>query len=434
MWPKKPQSSPWKDDLEERPSVVSTVTTIKCAKPWDLLHKYSNLTRLLRIISICRRVIAQFQRLLNSSLMIPITTIELENARLFWVKTVQQSSFHQEISILTKGDSLPKSNPLVWLTPFIDSIGLLRIERRPHSSLLPLNGKHPLILPKNSTLLTSLIISDAHLRTMHGGTQITLAFIRNDYWIIGERNPIRSFILKCVPCIRYRQKKAQQLMGQLPVERLTPSLFLNSGVNYAGPFLLLKTWKGRNSRSYKAYIALFVCHSTSAIHIELITDYTTEAFIAAYKRFTARRGVCATLMSDCGTKLKGADSELQKLFSSSSKKLGNLTALLANDGTQWKFNPPAAPHFGGKWEIRRQICKISSKKNYWGYTIDFRRDDNSLKIEAVLNSRPLCLSDNPKDLNALIISLVISLLQVLHLLFQNHLLKHVNSHIFLDGS
>jgi len=61
--------------------------------------------------------------------------------------------------------------------------------------------------------------------------------------------------------------------------------------------LLLKTWKGRNARIYKAYIALFVCHSTSAIHIELVTDYTTEAFIAAYRRFTARRGICcATLM------------------------------------------------------------------------------------------------------------------------------------------
>ncbi|GAB1866394.1 hypothetical protein CAJAP_07473 [Camponotus japonicus] len=99
-------------------------------------------------------------------------------------------------------------------------------------------------------------------------------------------------------------------MGQLPPERVTPSRpFLNSGIDYAGP-IILKSWKGRNSKTYKGYIALFVCLSTSAIHIELVTDYSTEAFIAAYKRFVSRRGICATLTSDCGTNFKGADIEL----------------------------------------------------------------------------------------------------------------------------
>lgn len=123
-------------------------------------------------------------------------------------------------------------------------------------------------------------------------------------------------------------------MEQLPPERLTPSRpFLNSGVDYTGP-LQIKNWRGRNSRIYKAWISLFVCLSTSAVHIELVTDCTTDAFIAAYKRFTARRGICATLTSDCGTNFKGADVELQNLFSTSSKEQGNLASLLANDKTQ----------------------------------------------------------------------------------------------------
>lgn len=183
---------------------------------------------------------------------------------------------------------------------------------------MPFSSKHLLILPKISSL-TSLILSDAHVRSMHGGTQLTLSFVRQSYWILGGRVPIKSFILKCVRCARYRQKRAQQLMGQLPKERLTSSRpFLHSGVDYAGPFDI-KTWKGRNARTYKSFTALFVCLSTSAIHIELVTDYTTEAFIAAYKRFTSRRGICSTLSSDCGTNFKGADSELQRLFSSSTE-------------------------------------------------------------------------------------------------------------------
>jgi len=123
-------------------------------------------------------------------------------------------------------------------------------------------------------------------------------------------------------------------MGQLPSERLRPSRpFLHSGVAYADPFTI-KIWKGKNTKTYKAYIVLFTCFSTSAIHLELVTDYTTERFIAAYKRFTSRRGICVTLTSNCGTNFKGADQELQTLFSSSSDDLGKLAFLLANDGNQ----------------------------------------------------------------------------------------------------
>lgn len=123
-------------------------------------------------------------------------------------------------------------------------------------------------------------------------------------------------------------------MGQLPTTRVTPSRpFLHSGIDYAGP-VSVKTWKGRAAKTYKGYLAIFVCMSTSAVHLELVTDYTTEAFIAAYKRFTGRRGICATLRSDCGTNFVGADAVLCKLFDSASRELKELASLLANNGTQ----------------------------------------------------------------------------------------------------
>lgn len=400
-WTHDPNSLAQTEYIEERPSHV-TYTRSDPIHLWELITRYSNLTRLLRITALCRRVISRFRRTPNSSLTTPITTKELEDAKFYWVKVVQQVSFQPEIKILSKGKLLPRSNSLLRLIPFIDSNGLLRVSGRLQASLLPDTSKHPLILPKSSKF-TSLIISDAHSRTLHGGTQATLAFIRTNYWILGGRTPVRSFILKCIPCTRYRQKRAQQLMGQLPFERVTPSRpFLNSGVDYAGPFHL-KTWKGKNARKYKAYIALFVCFSTSAVHLELVTDYSTEAFIAAFKRFTARRGICVTLTSDCGTNFKGADSELKHLFSSSSKKLGHLAATLANDGTQWKFNPPGAPHFGGKWESGVKSVKHHLRR-VMGDTILTYEEVTTLltQIEAVLNSRPISpLSDDPDDLNAL---------------------------------
>ena len=400
-WPQPPKALSVNENLEERPVKIFT-TNLTPPPLWDLVHKYSTVMKLFRITAICQRVLARMRKHPQSSLTIPLTTQEIDNARFFWIKHIQNSSFGQEKRLLSSGQSLPKSHSLARLTPFLDATGLLRIGGRLQASLLPPNAKHPLILPRKSPL-TSLIILDSHLRTMHGGTQLTLNYIRNNYWIVGGRAPIRSFILKCVKCTRYRQSRAQQLMGQLPSERITPSRpFLHSGVDYAGPFTI-KTWKGKNAKTYKAYMVLFVCFSTSAIHLELVTDYTTEAFIGAYKRFTSRRGICATLTSDCGTNFTGADCELKRLFSSSTKELGELASVLANDGTQWKFHPPAAPHFGGKWEAGVKSVKYHLKRVVGDTLLTFEEMNTLLtQIEAVLNSRPLSpLTDDPDDLQAL---------------------------------
>ncbi|XP_039315422.1 uncharacterized protein LOC105198944 [Solenopsis invicta] len=396
-----PSHSFEKGSLEERPTKV-TSNTINTVHLWDLINRYSSLMKLLRITAVCKRAISCFKKKPDSSLSNPLSTTDLENARLFWVKLIQQSYFSQQIKLLSRGLSLSASDPLLKLTPFLDSSGLLRVGGRLQYSLLPSSTKHLLILPKESPLST-LIIADAHSRTLHGGTQLTLNYIRNDYWIVGGRVPVRAFIFKCVRCTRYRQKRAQQLMGQLPVERVTPTRpFLHSGVDYAGPFVL-KTWKGRNPRTYKAYIALFVCHSTSAVHLELVTDYSAETFIAAFKRFTARRGICSTLSSDCGTTLKGADAELQRLFIKTTQESEKLATLLANDGTQWNFNPPAAPHFGGKWEAGVKSVKYHLHRVIRDTSLTYEELYTLLtQVEATMNSRPLsALSEDPEDLNAL---------------------------------
>lgn len=256
----------------------------------------------------------------TTPLTTPITPSELDAAKSYWIKKIQQESFPQEVKLIAEGKAIPKTSPLLRLTPFLDSSELLRVGGRLQSARISSSAKHPFILPRKS-VLTSLFIADSHLRTLHGGTQITLSMLRTECWIIGGRAPVRFHILKCIRCARYRQKRAQQIMGQLPPERVIPSRpFLHSGVDYADPFML-KTWRGRNTRTYKGYIALFVCLSTSAVHLELVTDYSTDAFLAAYKRFVGRRGICATLLSDCGTNFKGADTRNSKFpFSRPSKK------------------------------------------------------------------------------------------------------------------
>ncbi|XP_029163322.1 uncharacterized protein LOC114934776 [Nylanderia fulva] len=401
-WPDCFPSTATSDNLEERPTKVYSLITIEPQPPWDLLTRYSNLNKLLRITAVCQRAVERFKRIKISPREL-LSTTELESAKLYWINSIQRQHFAHEIKLLSRGEFLPKSNPLTKLTSYIDASGLLRTGGRLQNSTLPPERKHLLILPKQSPL-TELIIQDAHLRTCHGGTQVTLTLLRDSYWIIGGRLPIKNFILRCVICTRYRQKRAQQLMGQLPPERVTPTSrpFINTGIDYAGP-LLIKTWRGKNARQYKAYIAVFVCFATSATHLELVSDYSADAFIAAYKRFTARRGICVNLFSDCGTNLIGADTELKKLLSEASQEHKQLASLLTQDGTQWNFNPPSAPHFGGKWEAAVKSVKFHLKRVLGNHLLTFEEMTTLLtQIEAVLNSRPLSpLSDDPEDLAAL---------------------------------
>lgn len=400
-WPVESCNVSTSENLEERTARVLSLTSAQNSQSWDLLARYSELKKLLRITAMCMRAAARFKKSITPTKS--LTVDEIDKARLFWIKHIQQISFKQEINLLSQGLNLQTASALRRLTPFLDASNLLRTGGRLQHSNLPEDAKHLLILPKQS-LLTTLIISDAHAKTLHGGTQVTLAYLRQSYWIVGGRMPVRSFILKCIICTRYRQKRAQQLMGQLPMRRVNPTIrpFLNAGVDYAGP-LYIKTWRGKNARQYKAYIAVFVCFSTSASHLELVTEYSADAFIAAYKRFAARRGICATLSSDCGTNLIGADKELRNLFSASSKELEKLSILLANDGTQWLFNPPSAPHFGGKWEANVKSVKYHLKRIIGNQLFTYEEITTLLtQIEAILNSRPMSpLSDDPDDLSAL---------------------------------
>ena len=84
--------------------------------------------------------------------------------------------------------------------------------------------------------------------------------------------------------------------------------------------------------------------------MEVASDYTAQEFIAVYKRFTGRRGICAELHSDCGTNFVGTDRELRLLFEQATASSEEISQALLNDGTEWKFDPPGAPPFGGLWE------------------------------------------------------------------------------------
>ena len=173
--------------------------------------------------------------------------------------------------------------------------------------------------------------------------------------------------------------------------------FAVSGLDYAGP-IWMRTTKGHGHN-----IVGFVCFATRAVHLEAYSDYTADGFIAAYKRFSARRGISTFLYSDCGTNFVGADGQLRTLSDEVSAFLSTISCYLADNGTTWRFNPPAAPHFGGLWEAAVRCVKHHLRRVVGDITLTFEEMTTFLtQVEACLNLRPLqAQSDDPNDLEPL---------------------------------
>ncbi|GFV05757.1 integrase catalytic domain-containing protein [Trichonephila clavipes] len=102
------------------------------------------------------------------------------------------------------------------------------------------------------------------------------------------------------------------MMGDLPRDRIVPSRpFEKVGLDYAGPIITKPNLK-RSRVTLKSYIAIFICFSTKATHLEVVSDLTTEAFLACLRRFIARRSKPSVICSDNATKFKGARNILSE--------------------------------------------------------------------------------------------------------------------------
>ena len=145
-----------------------------------------------------------------------------------------------------------------------------------------------------------------------------------------------------------------------------------------------------------------MCFTTSAVHLEPVSDYSTEGFIASYWRFASRRGIAHTLDSKC-VPILSVQSTLRKLFHQKTQEHRNIASLLSKDNTQWSFNPSAAPHIGGKREAVVKSSKFHPRRTVAKIVLTFEELDTLLtQIEAILNSRPLePLSDRPDAVSAL---------------------------------
>lgn len=387
------------DSAPEKRKCVK-IHQITAPKENRVLSWFSEYDKLLRFT--CRVIRWLNKTRKHSVSTIPIDAKEIENAEKRWIKLVQREHFGHEMGRLVSKSGLPKTSSLFALNPFVDDEGFLRMNGRVKNADL-LQQKTSIILPANSCLVT-LIIGEAHEQTaLHGGVQLTLRALRERFWILHARNQVKKLVGKCVLCFRRKTKLLTQQMAELPsfrTQQAKPFTFV--GCDYAGYFEI-KTSERKNAPTTKAYIALFICLTTKALHLELVCDLSTAEFIMALENFIARRGIPNVLYTDNATNFIGAEREINVLHDQMLSQENEVTRMLAHNRITFRHTPARASHMAGIWERSVGLVKYHLKRVMTNTKMTARKFDYVLKqIECCLNSRPLwAITPNSDDIEVI---------------------------------
>ncbi|GFS97493.1 integrase catalytic domain-containing protein [Trichonephila clavipes] len=276
----------------------------------------------------------------------PLTTSEVNDAETWLIK--------QDQSGINLSD--PSGN-LKSLNIFQDDKGILRVGGRLEKASIPYSQKHPAILAKNSKLSKINFIT-LHKKLFHVGPQGLLNAVRLRFWALGGRNLTRKTVHTCVVCFKCKPIPSSQIMGNLPYERvnLAPP-FSITGLDLGGPYFV--TYKHQRKGVLNK---IYVCFVTRAIHLEIISNLTSDAIIATLKRFMSRRGKCSKIFTDNATNFVGANSQLKVFYKTLNFPDQNLAAYFTEEGIEWNFIPPRAPHTGGLWEAGIKSVKYHLKR------------------------------------------------------------------------
>ena len=328
---------------------------------------------------------------------------EILYAEYLWIKQSQRVCFPTEYNRLFHDLPIQQGSKLITLAPFADNTtGLMRCKGRLAESDLTYNQIHPIVLPR--PIVTDLqsinenfvarFLYNKHCVNQHAGAHWIYAELRaQGYWLLGGAKQVRKVISRCIACQKAVKQTQQQAMGQLPHYRLQSNIkpFSHTGVDAAGPIYLTDSID--NSRQIKAYIIVFTCLTSRAVHLELTLSQKAEDFMDCIRLLIARRGAVYEFLSDNYRTHKRMDLELTTLFEQARTKYES-----TGKSFVWRFIPDCAPWFGATYERMIRTIKESLRKVIGKAHLTEKEMRPLLaEVEAYVNDRPLTTLDSSTD-------------------------------------
>ncbi|GFW42695.1 integrase catalytic domain-containing protein [Trichonephila clavipes] len=130
-----------------------------------------------------------------------------------------------------------------------------------------------------------------------------------------------------------------------------------------------------------------MCAVTTALHLELVNNLTTEMFLLALRRFISRRGLCSKIFTDNTKTFKRYKLELKNLWKVSSNP--TVTAFYASHNIYRQFIIERAPWWGDFYERLVWTVKLALQKTVGRTLFCNELETLLIEIEGVLNYCPL---------------------------------------------
>jgi hypothetical protein len=371
------------EEVEELVS-VNVVDASVLEHPVDLIARhYSSWLKMKRALAWLRRLVSKIK------VKDGLTAAELDAAEVVLIGRAQLLHYQKDIEVLRSGHNVRKLCDLRALSPYIDDDGLVHVGGRlAHANI---GNEHPIVVPFQHPISKAIVL-DVH-NASHLGKEWVLSIVRAKYWIVKARPVIKRVIGECVMCKRMYSYPCKQMMANLPPDRVKTmeAPFTRVGIDMFGPFLVKV-----NRSEVKRWVCLYTCMSTRAVHLEKTVSLDTNSFINSFRRFQSRRGKPESVYSDNGTNFVGAEAEMKRAKEEISEVV--IAKFAADNGINWKFNPPTASHMGGVWErMIRTVRRVMFAVMQGGLT-DEILDTALCEVECIINGRPLTkLSDDPQD-------------------------------------
>ena len=247
------------------------------------------------------------------------------------------------------------------------------------------DNQNPVVLSSKSKLAV-LYARKVH-ESCHLGVSTIVSKIRRKYWIVGARNLVKKIRHKCSTCRKLDRALQNQVMGKIPAERLRPApAWSYSSLDLFGPFEI-RGEANKRSRA-KGYGVILNCLLSRAVHLEIVTDYGTDAFLLAIRRFIALRGCPIKMWSDRGTQLVAANKEMKQVIANHDEKL--ILEFGSDNSIDWEFTSPDAPWQNGCAEALVKSAKRAITVSIGDQILTFTEMQTVLyEVANLLNERPI---------------------------------------------
>ena len=292
---------------------------------------------------------------------------------------------------------------ILQLRLYMDQEGIIRSKGRfGQSTQFSYDAVNPILISGRSPL-AELLITHAHRECKHLGLNSTLYYLRNTgFWLTSARSSVMRIIGKCLTCLRYRAKTfAPPDSDDLPMAR-TDSLipFSSIGIDYTGQFTLIDY----SGQYIKAYILLFTCLTTRAVHLEIAPSMSVQHFINAFIRFSNRYGTPYEVYSDNAKTFLAA----AKLFKSILHH-DIVQDLFVSKNILFKNIPIYSPNQGGSWERMVGVTKQVLNKAYGNENFQYDYFATIISdAQKVINNRPLFYNSASQEIDVISPNMLIS--------------------------